>query len=144
MIRNLKIIFAAIFALWGITGGLMNLMHYSEGYGAVEAVVSMAHMDPASQPFWATDNAAVVHLGYALIWGLKLLGGFLLANGAHQMWQAKSGLGVLLIMLIGGFNLFATNIFAMWSGPIASSFDLSWAFAGEIGLVMLFMHMHDD
>jgi len=159
MIRNLKIIFASIFALWGILGGLMNLAGYQMGYGAVEAVVSMAHMDPELRPAWATENAVIVHLGFALIWGLKLLGGVFLAIGARQMWQARTlsadhfnaakekavvGLGVLLIMLIGGFNLFAANIFAIWAGPIANAFDISWAFAGEIGLVMLFMHMHDD
>jgi len=159
MIRNLKIIFAGIFALWGILGGLMNLGEYQMGYGAVESVISMAHMDPEMRPVWATENAVVVQMGFARIGGLKLLGGAVLAIGARQMWQARKssadafnaakakavvGLGVLLIMLIGGFNVFAANIFAIWSGPVANAFDISWAFAGEIGLVMLFMHMHDD
>lgn len=159
MVRNLKIIFAVIFAVWGLFGGSMNLAGYGGGLSSVESVTSMSHKDPEARAPWTTSNPIVIHLAFALIWGAKLLGGILCAIGARNMWRTRNGsagefnaakghavagLGVYLIMLIGGFNLFGAVIYGLWAGPAAVAFDLSWVFAGEIGLIMIFMNMRDD
>ena len=158
MVRYLKIVFALIFTFWGILGAIENLQGYKGGVDYVESVISQSHKEADSRTIWATDNPLIAHLGFGLIWGGKLLGGFLCAIGSVAMWRqrkaeasdfnkakqyAVAGLAVILIMLIGGFNLVAANMYGMWAGPAAVAFDLSWIFAGEAGLIMIFINMPD-
>jgi len=157
MVRLSKIFLVASVALWALWGGLGNLMDYQSGFGAVKQISSMAAVE--NPPPWATNNDAIVHLGYSFIWVLKFIGGAMCLVGALRLWRARNaspkdflaakswaigGMTVLFFMLFIGFNLIATNVFMAFKTPLIVALDLSWVFAGEIGIVMLFTHMKEE
>ncbi len=156
LIRKIKIMFAVAVGIWGLWGGIGNLLGYEGGYGAVKAVLSMSTLsEPAA---YAITNSFLIHLGFAFIWLTKLTGGTLCLLGAKNMWadletprddfqRAKSfaiaGCAIILFMLFFGFNFIAANVFMLYQSPMISAVELSWIFAGEIGLILIFLNMRD-
>lgn len=159
MTRNIKILLALAVALWGILGGLGNLATYEQGMSMVEAVVSMKTIAAEALPDGPVEPAPMlVTLGFAFIWLLKLLGGLLCLIGAVRMWSnrkasaelfadakrwAIAGCGVLFFMLFFGFSLVAVGPFKLYLSPMISTVELAALFAGQIGLVMIFLNQQD-
>jgi len=160
MIRRLKVVLALVVGLWGVLGGLGNLGGYEEGSRAVEAVLSMETLggDATGSPL-ATRHPVAIALGFAWIWVLKLVGGSLCLVGAARMWRARDsdagrfahakrwailGCGVLFVMLFFGFSLVAVGPYGLYRSELVSAVELAWAFAGQVGIVMLFLNQRDD
>ena len=160
MIRNIKILLALAVALWGIMGGLGNLASYEHGAATVETVMSMKTLPPEVLPDGPGEPAPLlVALGFAFIWVLKLVGGALCLVGTFRMWIARkaeseifsdakrwaiAGCGVILFMLFFGFSLVAVGPFKLYLSPMISSVELAALFAGQIGLVMVFLNQRDN
>lgn len=156
MIRYTKILLALAVALWGLFGGLGNLLNYQEGLQSVYSVLSMETLpESALRDGPRTPGPLLVFLGFAFIWSLKLAGGALCLVGAIRMWvnrkagpadftRAKrwaiAGCGIMFFMLFFGFNLVAVGPFKLYLSPLISAVELAALFAGQIGLVMVFLH----
>ncbi|MBO6506092.1 MAG: DUF2165 family protein [Kordiimonadaceae bacterium] len=155
-VRIAKIILVATVAVWGLWGGLGNLIGYASGYEQVRDVISMQSLE---QPMpWALQNPIFAHLGFAFIWALKLIGGAMCALGAIRMWRCSDasadvfqtaktwaivGCAMIFFMMFAGFNLLASNVFMAFRSPAIGAIELSWVFAGEVGLVLLFLAMRE-
>ena len=160
MIRDIKIILALAVALWGLLGAMGNLTNYQEGSKSVSMVLSMETLPEHAIPEGPREPARLmVILGFAFIWGLKLLGGALCLVGVVRMRQNRKaateefakakrwaiyGCGVLFFMLFFGFNLVAIGPFKLYLSPLVSAVELAALFAAQIGIVMLFLHQPED
>jgi len=160
MIRYTKILLALAVALWGLLGGMGNLMNYQDGAQSVTAVLSMEtipHADSANKNI--PPDSIMVTLGFMFIWGLKLVGGALCLVGFIQMWRTRradacdfgeakkwaiAGCGLLFFMLFFGFSLVAVGPFKLYLSPMISTVELAALFAGQIGIVMLFLHQQEQ
>ena len=156
MIRYTKILLALAVAFWGLFGGLGNLLNYQEGLQAVYSVLSMETLpESVLSDGPRTPGPLLVFLGFAFIWGLKLAGGAMCLVGVIRMWVnrkaepadfayakrwAIAGCGILFFMLFFGFNLVAVGQFKLYLSPLISAVELAALFAGQIGLVMIFLH----
>jgi predicted small integral membrane protein len=159
MIRYIKMLLTLAVALWGLLGALGNLTNYQEGAHSVTAVLSMETLpETASGKEITQPGPAMVTLGFLFIWGLKLVGGFLCLVGVIQMWRnrnadtsafgdakrwAIAGCGVLFFMLFFGFSLVAVGAFKLYLSPMISAVELAALFAGQIGIVMLFLQQKE-
>ena len=159
MLRNMKILLALAVALWGLLGAIGNLSDYERGAGMVEDVVSMKTLPPKMFPDeTAEPSPMLITLGFAFIWGLKLLGGLFCLLGAFRMWMSRkaaseifsnakrwavSGCGIMLFMLFFGFSLVAVGPFKLYLSPMISTVELAALFAAQIGLIMVFLNQHD-
>ena len=160
MIRDIKILLALAVALWGLLGGLGNLVNYQHGMQSVEAVLSMETLPEDSIPNGPREpNQLLLILGFAFIWGLKLVGGALCLMGVVRMWLTRKagneqfvhakrwaiyGCGLLFFMLFFGFSLVAVGPFKLYLSPMVSTVELAALFAAQIGLVMLFLHQQEN
>ena len=119
MIRDIKILLALAVALWGLLGGLGNLVNYQQGMQSVESVLSMETLPEDAIPDGPREpNRLLLILGFAFIWGLKLVG------------------GALCLVAVGPFKLYLS--------PLVSAVELAALFAAQIGLVMLFLHQQEN
>jgi predicted small integral membrane protein len=160
MIRSTKTLLTLAVALWGLLGGLGNLASYEEGLQSVQAVLSMETLPEDAIPEGPrVPNPLILHLGFAFIWILKLVGGMLCLVGSVQMWRARNseqadfaaakrwgifGCGVLFFMLFFGFSLVAIGPFKLYLSPLESAVQLAALFAAQIGLVMIFLQQKES
>ncbi|MEE4173178.1 MAG: DUF2165 family protein [Xanthomonadales bacterium] len=159
MHRFTQLLLVLAVALWGLLGGLGNLASYQAGMESVETVLSMETLPEGSV---SADRKppprALVTLGFAFIWALKLIGGTLCLVGAVQMWisrkadasafqEAKrwaiAGCGVLIFMLFFGFSFVAVGPYKLFLSPLISAVELAALFAVQIGIVMLFLNQRE-
>lgn len=146
-------------ALWGLLGGLGNFSNYNDGMRSVESVLSMETLPESALPDGPNEpSRLLVTLGYAFIWGLKLIGGAFCLVGAILMWKSRksgvsdfadakrwaiSGCGVLIFMLFFGFSLVAIGPFKLYLSPLVSAVELAALFVAQIGVVMLFLNQRE-
>ena len=155
MVRLTKVALALSVGIWGLLSGLHNLAGYEKGLAAVREVLTMKTVPVQPYP---VDNELIITLGFAFIWLSKLIGGTLCAWGSVKMWKVRNeelvvftkakelaiaGCVVIFLMLFLGFNLISTILFMVFMSPVVETTHLSWAFAGEIGIIMIFLHMRD-
>lgn len=159
MIRDIKILLALAVALWGLLGGLANLVNYQQGMQSVATVLSMETLPEHAIPDGPEQpNRLLVIFGYAFIWLLKLAGGSLCLVGAVRMWLTRKaenesfvtakqwaicGCGLLFFMLFFGFSLVAVGPYKLYLSPLVSAVELAAVFAAQIGLVMVFLHQKE-
>lgn len=158
MIRTVKIFLALTVGLWGLLGGIGNLQDYEGGLRSVASVMSMETLPPEMVSGLATRNPTLVALGFAFIWGLKLLGGVLCGLGAVTMFRARradadtfqaakrwaiAGCAVLFFMLFFGFNFVAVGPYKLYASDLASAVHLAALFAAQVGIVMVFLGLRD-
>ena len=74
------------------------------------------------------------------MWSNRKASGELFADA--KRW-AIAGCGVLFFMLFSGFSLVAVGPFKLYLSPMISTVELAALFAGQIGLVMVFLNQHD-
>ena len=155
MIRYTKILLALAVALWGLFGGVGNLLNYQEGLQTVHSVLSMETLPESAIPGGPRSPGPLpVFLGFAFIWLLKLVGGAVCLVGVIRMWAQRNaesakfnhakhwaiaGCGILFFMLFFGFSLVAVGPFKLYLSPLISAVELAALFAAQIGLVMVFL-----
>lgn len=159
MIRYLKILLVLLVALWGLIGFMGNLAKLDATYEAVQSVTTMPFFEPGEGPPWATDNAAVIWIGVALIiagklaalvfcgWGaiamLRTVGADAYAYGRAKRW-AVLGCGLALAMLFGGFTVFGEMFFLMFMDPgNEHAAAAAFRYGGFIALIMIFLAQED-
>ena len=157
MIRNLKILLAAIVAYWGLIGAIGNFASLGVAYDYVEMVTSMSGVfeEGRAAPPWRTSSPVVVSAGVALIVLGKLGAMAFCGIGVVQMIKARSadhrafaaakswavvGCGLAVAMLFGGFTVVGETMYLMWVDPggehVAAG---AWRYGGFIALIMIFI-----
>jgi predicted small integral membrane protein len=160
MIRFTKTFLTLAVALWGLLGGVGNLVNYDQGLQSVYSVVSMETLPEEAIPDGAkVPSPLVIQLGFAFIWVLKLAGGLLCLLGAARMWMARKsgqadfaaakrwgilGCGVLFFMLFFGFSLVAIGPYKLFLSPLQSAVELAALFAAQIGILMIFLQQRES
>ncbi len=161
MLRTTKIILVITVILWGLIGGVHNLLDWQGTLGAVTAATSMSTFEGGTESWQATTNTAVVWAGALFIMLSKLAAAGLCAAGALQMWQARgaeakvfaaskqlalAGCAVAVIMLFGGFIVIAESWFELWRSDAMRGMVLQSAFryAGMIALIAMFVSTPDE
>jgi len=160
MLRTIKIILVLLVSLWGLLGGIGNLLGYARGLEQVEMVMAREGAFTAGGIFVPMTHPLLTHLGYAVIWVGKLLTGVLCLWGAITLWRlrqasgtdfhsakqiALAGCGVALIALFGGFIVSGGVYFGMWSSELgALSHDFATQYIVCIGIIALFVGSPND
>ena len=157
MVRNLKILLAALVAFWGLMGAMSNFSALGAAYTYVEMVTSMAAFEEmmGSAPPWQTTSPVIIWAGVALIVLGKLgalsfcsIGTFKMvkARGEDQATFAKAkswavlGCGLAVAMLFGGFTVIGETMYLMWVFPDREhSAAAAWRYGGFIALIMIFL-----
>lgn len=153
--RLSKIVLVVTLALFGALG-LLNFASWEQGTAQVAAITSMSGIPEAQRAPWATDNGAVVILGYLFIALGKLSGGACCAVGAVKMWNARRstaqefqaakawtsiGVAVFLFLFFGGFMYLASQFFMGWRTELGTaSAEGAFALGASIALIGLFVN----
>ncbi len=157
MIRNLKILFAAIVAFWGLMGAMGNFASLGIAYEYVEMVTSMSEVfeEEDAGPPWRTSSPIIVSAGVLLI-VLGKLGAFAGCSiGVFHMVKARNadaqafanakrwavlGCGLAVAMLFGGFIVIGETVYLMWISEGGESAAAgAWRYGGFIALIMIFI-----
>jgi len=152
--RIIKILLSLSVAVWAIAAGIMNLLEYHAGVGAVAAVLTLE----GKESIRAVSIPIAFHLGYAFIYLGKFISGFLCARGTFDLWKARTspvsafesakkrtilGCGVAIFFLFFGFFAIAGAVFNPAVGPpseLSVSFHtFALYFIGAIGLISLYI-----
>jgi predicted small integral membrane protein len=160
MVKLVKVLLMASIALWGLIGGIANLMDYQGGYGAVAYVFSMTGAKEAPALWRAIDSPFLIHIGYAFIWVSKLATGLLCSICTVKLWHSRSstasafnasktygitGAGISMFMLFFGFVVVSGTYFELWrdAGLGAVAHQFAFIYIGCIGIITLFIAQPD-
>lgn len=119
--------------LWGLFGGMGNLLDYDEGVKLVAYVMSMEGAGDADGTGWRSIHSPVLaQLGYVVIYGAKFATGVLCLVCAWQLLRQRGapvgkfqlakrngilGLGISIGMLFLAFITIAGLFFEYWRVP---------------------------
>lgn len=133
MTRTVKIALMICAGLWGLAGGLGNLLDYADGVSQVAYVVSMEGAGDATGISWRSFHSPLLaNAGFAFIYGAKLATGLLCLLCAWQLFRVRgaptgefqaakrsgiAGLGISIVMLFFGFVTVAGLFFEYWRVP---------------------------
>jgi len=160
MLRAIKIALIASVALWGYVGALGNILDWGGTIGGVFAAATMSTWEGGADSWRATDNSILITLAAVLIVAFKLTSAILCSLGAIAMVRAYgkndafddskrlalAGCGVAILLLFGGWILFAETWFEMWRSEPLRDLSLGSAFRylGSIAVIALFVALKDD
>ena len=152
--RMIKILLSFAVAAWGFATGIINLVEYHSGLGAVAAVLTLE----GNESVRAITSPFVHHLAYAFIYLGKFTTGVLCLRGTLDLWQARSsspddfhsakkrtvlGCGVAIFFLFFGFFVMAGAVFNPAVGPpsaLSIGFhQFALFFIAAIGLISLYI-----
>ncbi|HEX8584247.1 MAG TPA: DUF2165 family protein [Allosphingosinicella sp.] len=162
MTRFVKIMLMASVGLWGVIGGLGNLMDYSAGVEQVGYVLSMEGAKDVAYASWRSIHSPLIaHLAFAVIYLSKLATGalclycsarllkFRKADTATFQTEKSSGilgLGISITMLFLAFIVFAGLLFEYWRVPTFGMITHHYAFIYTMCLTafLLFLERRDE
>jgi predicted small integral membrane protein len=160
MLRILKIILVLSVAAWGLVGVFGNILDWNGTTEAVGAATSMATFEGGADDWRATSNLAIILAGALFIVSFKSACAILCLAGAWQMWTARAGdaaafakaktlalagCAVAIFMLFFGWIVIAESWFELWRSEAMreAALDAAFRYCGIIGLIALFVGMHD-
>lgn len=133
MTRTVKIMLMLCAGLWGLVGGLGNLLDYAGGVAQVAFVMSMAGTGDAAGTDWRSiQSPALAQAAFVVIYGAKLLTGMLCLACAWQLFRRRAasaaefhaakragilGLAISVVMLFVAFITVAGLFFEYWRVP---------------------------
>ena len=144
-------------ALWGLLGGIANLMAYRDGYNSVAFVFSMEGAINAPGLWRAIESPPLIHIGFAFIWISKLAIGLLCSISALQLWKVRNttvdafnsaktlglvGAGISMFMLFFGFVVISGTYFELWRDVETMGYEAhvyAFIYFGFIGILTLFI-----
>jgi predicted small integral membrane protein len=160
-IRYLKIVLVAFAALMCLLYATHNVVNAQAAYGFVYAVFSQA--DNAAYPasiFPVITTPAIVWAALVFICLLEFTAGLVAARGAWELWQARheaaadfnaaktwalAGVGLGIVVWFGLFTTVGGAGFQMWQTQLGSASLMgAFQFTMQLGLVLLFVNMHDS
>lgn len=160
MIKLVKISLMASIALWGLIGGVTNLMDYYGGYRSVAYVFSMTGASDVPGLWRAIENPFLIHIGFAFIWISKLATGLLCSISTVQLWQNRNstasdfnasksygivGASISIFMLFFGFIVLSGSYFELWRdinlGAVAHQF--AFIYLASMGIIVLLIAQPD-
>lgn len=161
MLRIVKIMLVSSVVVWGLVGGVFNILHWSETTGSVGAVTSMSTWNSETAHWQATSSPILLWLGATFIMSSKLIATGLCGAGAVRMWQARkadapafaaaktlaiAGCGVAMFMLFFGFIVIAESWYELWRSEVMLAPVLGSAFryGAMITLIALFVSADND
>src|ERR1700691_4509236 len=128
MLRIVKIVLTAAVATFGFMSGIYDLINWSNTVRTVGMVTSMSSWPGGASSWQAVSSAPLSWLGAVWIIAGDLGAAVLCAAGVARMWRARNatnaefapakklalaGCGILVIMLLGGFNVLAETWFEL-------------------------------
>jgi predicted small integral membrane protein len=161
MLRIFKILLVLSVASWGLLGAFGNILDWSGTTGAVTAATSMTTFDGGADNWRATSNPAIIIAGALAIVFFKSASAILCLIGAWQMWTVRAGeatafakaktyalagCAVAIFMLFSGWIVIAETWFELWRSEVMreAALDAAFRYCGMIGLIALFVGMHDE
>ena len=161
MLRMLKILLIVSVASWGLLGVFNNILDWDGTTGAVGATTSMATFEGGADDWRATSNPAIILAGALFIVFLKSASAILCLTGAWQMWRTRAGdaaafakaktlalagCAVAILMLFSGWIVIADTWFELWRSDVLreAALDSAFRYCGMIGLIALFVGIHDE
>ncbi len=155
-LRIIKIVLILLVVLWGLIGGIQNVIYAGAGFEAVAAVVSPDLTTMPGLASWQTiETPLLIWMAWAVIPLAKLGGAALCLGGAYSMWRSRSqdadsfqnskslalaGCGIILAMLFGGFIVSAETYFLLWQSELGGSvLPIAFRYIGCVGVVAIFV-----
>ena len=147
----------ASIALWGLLGGIANLMAYQDGYSAVAFTFSMEGAENAPGMWRVVHNPLLIHIGFAFIWLSKFATGLLCSISVVQLWNARNttaeafneaktiglvGICISMFMLFFGFVVISGSYFELWRDLETMGYEAhvyAFIYFGFIGILALFI-----
>ena len=147
----------ASIALWGLLGGIANLMAYQDGYNSVAFTFSMEGAKDAPGMWRAVYDPLLIHIGFAFIWVSKFATGLLCSISALQLWNARNttaeafnaaktiglvGACISMFMLFFGFVVISGTYFELWRDLETMGYEAhvyAFIYFGFIGILALFI-----
>lgn len=160
--RYVKILLMVSICAWGLASGVVNLLAYAEGYGAVAFVLSMKGAAGAPAMCRAIENPVLIHAAFAFIWGCKLITAGLCGYSTVQLWRFRhqsgalfhraagpglAGAGLSIFMLFFGFVVLSGAYFEFWRDTTGLGFDAhvyALVYAGFLGLSALLVAVPEE
>lgn len=155
MIRQLKILLAALVAFWGIIGAVANIWHAGLAVHQVRAVIAMTGVPDAFPHGQAIDSGLLAWIGLAVIVLAKFAGGGLCLIGALRMWRSRAlpaadfqaakqaaimGCGIMLAMLFGLFIAAGEGYFLLSFSEIgAHALPSAFRYIGSVGIIAILL-----
>ena len=161
MNRLTKILFMLAIAIWGLVGGIANLLAYQDGYNSVAFAFSMVGAEGAPAMWRAIESPLLIHLGFAFIWGSKLATGALCSCSTARLWTARNaarqefnqakrlgitGASISMLMLFFGFMVVSGTYFELWRDVETMGYEAhvyAFIYFGFIGLSTLFISLDE-
>ena len=160
-IRLAKVVLVLSASLFCLLVGYNNVVDYGSNFMFVQHVLSMdtTFPDNAVRAGRAIADPSLHHLFYSVIIACELLLGLMLLAGAVMMLRAigspgpafNRAKGLAVLGLAGGvafwfvaFLVVGGEWFQMWQSSIWNGQEFAFRFVGSIGIIMIFVAMHDE
>ena len=158
-LRQIKILFAALTALYMIMVTFNNLVDYPSNFAFVQAVFSMSDVFSGQTNKWRSiDDGTLHHVAYLFIIAVEMTTAVLLSVGAIRMFRARggevnkfhgagklvsAGLAIGVTLWFGMFLTIGGEWFLMWQSEKWNAQDNAFSLA-TVFLLFLVIHQRHD
>lgn len=161
MLRITKVLLVLAVAAFGFAGAFGNVVDWEGTKGAIGAATSMSTFEGGSESWRATSNPLLISLAAVAIPLMKFVSAVFCAWGAGLMWRTRSaddgsferakkpalaGMGVMILLLFGGWMVLAETWFEMWRSDVLRELSLqsAYGYIASVGVIAVFVGMRDD